>query len=294
MNEWHDPLQFVKQFHQVLAADKLLVGFLLGAGCPCSIRVPNEKGEGSDPLIADIEGLTKTTSKALLDAEDTARPFRRLCEVLVEDGTDKPNIEVMLSKIRSLRDAAGAGDVRGLSADNLRELDRAICAEISETVAKTLPGDGTPYHCLAEFAYSRRVPPLEIFTTNYDLLTEQALESRGVAFFDGFVGSARPFFDEQSIEDDVLPDRWTLLWKLHGSINWRFNRNTKVISRSLDPSDGDGLLIHPSHLKYDESRRMPYLVMIDRTGGWTGRAYRRDRTAPLECRRYLARQLDVR
>src|SRR6185295_7037538 len=28
--------------------------------------------------------------------------------------------------------------------------------------------------------------------------------------------------------------------------------------------DGDELLIHPSHRKYDESRRMPYFVMIDR------------------------------
>ena len=268
MSEFHDPLQFVKQFHQILAADKLLVGLFLGAGCPCSIKVPNEEDGRSAPLIADIQGLTKTISERLLAVDDMAGPLRRLCAVLKEDGAAKPNIEVMLSRIRSLRDAAGSREVRGLSAENLRHLDRAICATISETVAKTLPRDGTPYHCLAEFAYSGRIPPLEIFTTNYDLLTEQALESRKVAFFDGFVGSRRPFFDQQSIEDDILPDRWTLLWKLHGSINWRFDRNTKVISRSLDPSDGDELLIHPSHLKYDESRRMPYLVMIDRLKGF--------------------------
>ncbi|MCY4028108.1 MAG: SIR2 family protein, partial [Acidobacteria bacterium] len=264
MDESHDPLRLVKQLHQILAADKLSVGFLLGAGCPCSVRVPNDNGSGTVPLIAGIDGLTATVSEALSNADRMAEPFHRLRDVLNEDGASNPNIEIMLSKIRSLRDAAGTGEVRGLSGESLRELDREICKTIWKTVERTLPGDGTPYHCLADFAGGRRIPPLEVFTTNYDLLVEQALESRRVPFFDGFVGSSRPFFDQQSIEDDALPDRWALLWKLHGSINWRFDRTTNVISRSLDPSDGDELLIHPSHLKYDESRRMPYLVMIDR------------------------------
>jgi hypothetical protein len=93
---------------------------------------------------------------------------------------------------------------------------------------------------------------------------EQALERRQVPFFDGFVGSARPFFDQRAIEDGEIPVRWSRLWKLHGSINWRYNKNTKVVVRSERETDGDELLIHPSHMKYDESRRMPYFVMIDR------------------------------
>jgi hypothetical protein len=36
------------------------------------------------------------------------------------------------------------------------------------------------------------------------------------------------------------------------------------VFRSIEDADGDELLIHPSHRKYDESRRMPYFVMIDR------------------------------
>ncbi|SDD33175.1 hypothetical protein SAMN05216337_101028 [Bradyrhizobium brasilense] len=38
--------------------------------------------------------------------------------------------------------------------------------------------------------------------------------------------------------------------------------------------DGDELLIHPSHLKYDESRRMPYLVMADRLKTFLNRGER--------------------
>ena len=263
MDESHDPLQLMKQLRQILAADKLSVGFFLGAGCPSSIWVPSEDGNGEVPLIPDITGLTKTVTKTLSNLEDLAKPFCKLCNILKEDGFETPNIEVMLSRIRSLREAAGAAEVRGLSAGNLEELDLEICKSISKIVTKTLPNKKTPYHSLARFVGSR-LPPSEIFTTNYDLLAEQALESLQIPFFDGFVGSSRPFFDQHAIEDDLLPERWSLLWKLHGSINWRFNRDTKVISRSVRPEDGDELLIHPSHLKYDESRRMPYLVMLDR------------------------------
>lgn len=264
MTETHDPLQFVKQLHQILATDKLSIGFFFGAGCPCAIRVPKKNSSGTAPLIGDIQCLTQVVSDELSASHDTGDPFRILHDILREDGIQAPNIEIMLSRIRSLRDAAGAGTVRGLSAANLEILDVAISQRISTAVDKRLPDDDTPYHYVADFASRFRTPPLEIFTTNYDLLTEQALESRHVPFFDGFVGAHRPFFDQRSIEDDILPDRWTLLWKLHGSINWRFVKATKVISRSTDPSAGEELLIHPSHLKYDESRRMPYLVMIDR------------------------------
>ena len=38
----------------------------------------------------------------------------------------------------------------------------------------------------------------------------------------------------------------------------------KKIRRSRDKVEGEQLLIYPSHLKYDQSRQMPYLAMIDR------------------------------
>jgi len=34
------------------------------------------------------------------------------------------------------------------------------------------------------------------------------------------------------------------------------------------PGAGSGALIYPSHLKYDESRRLPYLAMLDRLRGF--------------------------
>ena len=260
----HDPLQCVRQLRQVLAADKLAVGFFLGAGCPCAIRVPNTKADGDAPLVPAIAGLTKIVSASLLDNATLSKHFATLRQTFTRDNNVDPSVEDMLSRIRILREAAGTESARGLSAQDLDALDEEICRAISAIADKSLPNSSTPYHALGRMARGYRNPPLQIFTTNYDLLAEQALESLHVPVFDGFVGSSRPFFDQRAIEDEVLPARWARVWKLHGSINWRFNKETSQILRTRPGAAGDELLIHPSHRKYDESRRMPYVVMIDR------------------------------
>jgi hypothetical protein len=110
---------------------------------------------------------------------------------------------------------------------------------------------------------TERPDPVELFTTNYDLLLEHGLEAVKVPLFDGFVGAHQPFFDNRAIEQDVLPSRWCRVWKLHGSINWQLAADANV-TRSTEVKPGSSRVIHPSHLKYDESRRMPYLALMDR------------------------------
>jgi hypothetical protein len=260
----HDPSQCVKQLRQTLAADKLAVGFFLGAGCPCAVRVPAEKDGTDKPLIPDVRGLTSNVDAQMILSKDHSAAYKKLVSILTQDGDASPTIEAMLNRIRTLREVAGNADVRGLSFAELDGLDKVICLAIKQTVTCSLPGDATPYHALARFIGTQRYPLTELFTTNYDVLMEQSLEACRVPFFDGFVGSSRPFFDQRAIEEDKIPVRWARLWKLHGSINWRFNKTSKSVFRSTEDSDGDELLIHPSHRKYDESRRMPYFVMIDR------------------------------
>jgi hypothetical protein len=113
--------------------------------------------------------------------------------------------------------------------------------------------------------------PIEIFTTNYDLLLEQAFEERRRPYFDGFVGVREPFFDNASIGGSTskpLPPRFTRLWKIHGSINWFLTADGDV---TRTPKGAGGRrLIHPSHLKYDESRQMPYLALLDRLRTFLG------------------------
>ena len=42
--------------------------------------------------------------------------------------------------------------------------------------------------------------PLELFTVNYDLLIETALERRRVPYFDGFIGSLQARFHTELVE----------------------------------------------------------------------------------------------
>ena len=133
-----------------------------------------------------------------------------------------------------------------------------------------LPDRKTPYHDLAAWIGSiPRAYGVEVFTSNYDLLMEQALEECSVPYFDGFSGSDRTFFDTPSMEQDTIPSRWARLWKLHGSINW-WRTLDGELQRKAEANEEDIQMIHPSHLKYDQSRMMPYLAMQDRLRAFLG------------------------
>jgi len=252
------PYREATLLQQALAPDKMQVAFLLGAGCPMSIRVD------SKPLIPDITGLTNQ----VLELLDSKVEIKKVVEHLsIED----PNIEQILTHIRSLNEVVGKGNISGLTKAVLDNLDKEICEKTTEIVATSLPSSKTPYHNLARWIGGiRRAYPVEIFTPNYDLLMEQSLENQCIPYFDGFSGSHNAFFDLSSMEQDKLPPRWARLWKLHGSINW-WKTESGVIRRSKRETDDDRQMIYPSHLKYNESRRMPYLAMLDRLRGFLSR-----------------------
>jgi len=63
----------------------------------------------------------------------------------------------------------------------------------------------------------------------------------------------------------LIPTHWSRLWKIHGSINWYQEEigDQKKVYRSSEIKQNASHLIYPSHLKYEESRKMPYLALID-------------------------------
>ena len=255
----HCPYRQATLLQQALASDKMRIAFLLGAGCPVSIRMPHV--DGSKPLIPDIRGLTAIVKTKLNESALHKENFTNLLKRLPDDST----IEVILTHIRSLHDVVMGGAIDGLNKVILAGLDIEICAITTEVVNVKLPSLQTPYHRLATWVGGiHRTHPIEVFTPNYDLLIEQAFESHKIPYFDGFVGARHAFFDLASMENEILPARWGRLWKVHGSVNWWRTANDEVIrSNPSDAADGRQM-IYPSHLKYDQSRRMPYLAMQDR------------------------------
>lgn len=262
----HCPYRQSTLLQQALAPDKMRIAFLLGAGCPFSIRVSD--GGETKPLIPDIRGLTSVVTEKMNQMAEHQESFQKVLNRLPDNST----IEDILSHIRSLNDVVRDGNIDGLNKASLAGLDEKICAITTGVVDAELPAAQTPYHRLATWVGGiHRTHPVEIFTPNYDLLVEQAFEAHKIPYFDGFIGSRHAFFDLASMENESLPPRWARLWKIHGSVNWWRTENDDVVRRDTKSAAGERQMIYPSHLKYDQSRRMPYLAMLDRLRSFLAR-----------------------
>jgi SIR2-like protein len=263
------PYRQARLLQQSLVPDKMRVGFFLGAGCPLAVDIP--PGTGTWPLIPNIEGLTDII-RSSLGADPTHKDrFQKILDQIGDNPATKKTVEQMLTRLRALLEVVESTPFDGLTRNDLIALDKAICKAIDSVMRRRLPARSTPYHQLAAWIGSiTRAHPVEIFTSNYDLLMEQALEECGVPYFDGFSGSDRTFFDVPSMEQLTLPPRWARLWKVHGSINWWKTKNGDIQRREIGDTDASQM-IHPSHLKYDESRKMPYLAMQDRLRSFLAR-----------------------
>ena len=258
----HDVVHQVRLVREALRSEKRRLGFFIGAGCP--LGVYNKDGTVSTKHIPDVNGLTAAVDTAL-DREITFKTdWSKLLAACKSAQCPLPNVEHVLTQIRTICALKGTANVDGMTSEKLRMLDARICNVIVGVVGRALPPYTNAYHRFAAWiGQLERVYPIEIFTPNYDLLLEEAMEEYKVPFFDGFVGTREPFFDLAAIEQDVVPARWARLWKLHGSINW-ISRENGSVYRCYPAKEEQQVMIYPSHLKYDQSRRMPYLAMIDR------------------------------
>lgn len=260
---YHEPHVQADYIRQSLSHDKRPIGVFIGAGCPLGVRVTRSGRD--EPLIPDIAGMTVHVDRVLRSSAHK-NIYELVQKHFSDDGLPVPNVEQLLSHVRFLKQVAGKDKARNISAVDAETLDATICNELAKMADQRLPSLETPYHKLAAWTGAiNRSFPVEIFTTNYDLLIEEALESNRVPYFDGFIGAKDSFLDLQAMEGDVLPPRWARLWKIHGSLTWSEDPSGNV---HRGGTSGSRRLIYPSHLKYDESRRMPYLAMLDRLRGF--------------------------
>jgi len=268
----HDPRTVIENLRNHLAGHDKPLAFLFGAGTSSAVNekaaapLPGEKPMHK-PLVPSIGPMTELCKAAVGNMD---KPFCNAWQLL-ESECRKVNIERILSRLHSKIDAIGTEKLLGLSKSELEQMESIIRKTIAgavmlkeERIPDTLPHD--------DFAgWIKRaggVPSLEIFTTNYDVLFERALEQVHAPFFDGFVGGYEPFFYEECLErEELLPtDRWVRLWKIHGSVNWKLVTcsGRKRIIRGEQTTTGE--MIFPSHRKYDESRKLPYTALMDRLG----------------------------
>ena len=261
----HDVSRAALELREQLASDKRRLAFFMGAGTSMAVGMPG------------IVELTTKVGDAL--PEHNKAKYGSVRSEMPEDS----HIEQILDRVRLLRELLKEDEEwkrTGITGGVLRQLDLAICEAIQDAVCQSEVQELLPHRILAQWlfaSHATRSWPIEIFTTNYDLLLEKAMEEVEVPFFDGFIGSVNPFFTPEAVDttsrtpESIYPPRtWTRLWKLHGSVNWyllktdgddreRVSRNSGIVH-----TKGSQLMIFPSREKYSDSRRLPFLTYQDR------------------------------
>ena len=243
------------------------IAFLFGAGTSCAIQ---KAGGGGGPLIPTVAALTEICRKNVEALGDKFKAGWKALETNCTQSALIVNVETLLSRLRLIVTAIGKDDVLlGLTREELLTFEQSIRKSIATTTnpsLKDIPEDIPHRRFAAWIAKASRRLPIEIFTLNYDVLFELALERERVPYFDGFIGTLNPFFYGESLkrQDVAPPPTWTRLWKIHGSVTWKREKvgGAQRIIRTA-PSD-TGEMILPSLEKYDESRQQPYMAFIDR------------------------------
>ena len=142
MNQNHDPLRQADYLRQSLSQEKRPLSLFLSGGCPMAIKVTN--GATTEPLIPGIEGITKTV-RDRLNTSEVKDPFQTILNHFAHDQRGEPNVEDLLTHVRSLRGVAGRDEIRGVTASDLDTLDHDISKIIVDAVHKILPNSDTPY-----------------------------------------------------------------------------------------------------------------------------------------------------
>lgn len=122
------------------------------------------------------------------------------------------------------------------------------------------------------------LPKPNIFTTNYDLYSETALDKLGIHYVNGFSGGIKKYFNPTIFNYalaermDLSQSKWSVidnffyLYKIHGSINWiQDEEESKLFKvREIQETTADNLkqmdtvMIHPTPLKHNASLGSPY------------------------------------
>jgi len=244
------------------------IGFFFGAGTSCALGIP------------DIAALTREVEASLKGSAAKTLGIIKDDQSTLIHGRDV-NIEDILNQLRRIRELTKESEAKtylGVCGKDATTVDGDICKAIYQIItAKEARATLTSTkRFFAWYNLLNRDYAKEVFTTNYDLVIEKALEASEIPYFDGFVGSFEPFFWQESVDHLAkhgdLTKNWIRLWKIHGSLSWfwRFSETTKshrIIRIGNIGSVADiknELVIYPSKDKYDSSRKQPFIAYFDR------------------------------
>jgi hypothetical protein len=267
------------------------LSFLIGSGCSSCTHEGKELGIPTmGPLAAEFQttlqelhGLTgggvfvtpeqrEVLNEQLgidLTHEDFCKNLERLMETLMTAQTfckrsGKADLQGALGTVEAV--------ITGVKKFILHKCTEGPFAKGDETVVTLYRRF---YQSLA--TRSRGLSPPWVFTTNYDLFNERAMDRSGIPYSNGFAGTVERRFNPSTYRRalaeqlDISSKRWAAVdgyvhfCKLHGSVNWTEEETglfpIRESADKLDPS-ADRVMIYPTPSKQTASFGSPYSDMF--------------------------------
>lgn len=267
------------------------VAFLLGAGCSSyCIKVTEDTldDEWREYGIPTMAPLAKEFTKARPRDEagfPTAAEKRVLADEFgIEIGDDEysRNLERLMELLFSLRFSLSRSKLPK-ALDNLETVN-SIIQKVQAflwdkcTNGAFANGDSTVVKLYEKFyrklvLRDRSLPRPWIFTTNYDLFNETAMDRLGLPYANGFSGVVERRFNPATFryalaeQLDLTNRKWSAvdgfvyLCKIHGSISWTeddhglFPIRETAVSKGQEPGK---IMIYPTPAKQNSSLGSPY------------------------------------
>ena len=271
-------------FSKVLDGKNL--SFLLGCGCS-SYQIESNPGIWEDIGIPTMAPLAEEFYESVMPEDDIEWLLSEM-DFNIEDISFKKNLEKFLGALHSIHyfyDAVGKKD-----SDNSKKIGELIKLARDFLIRKCLNEQNRATaadKALVELykTFYRKLlyrnsnlPKPNIFTTNYDLYSEIALDKLGIHYANGFSGGIRKYFNPTIFnyalaeKMDLSQSKWSVidnfvyLYKIHGSLNWiQEEEDSKLFKvQEIQETSYDNLvlkeviMIHPTPLKQNASMGSPY------------------------------------
>ncbi|HZK93087.1 MAG TPA: SIR2 family protein [Prolixibacteraceae bacterium] len=192
------------------------------------------------------------------------------CSKKIKEIVKTKDIEAFLSHIMLYEKVNE--DIR----DIIIPLRKKLEEKIKEACSLLLDKLSAPHKTFLDKITARKPsdPRVQLFTTNYDTLFEQAANEGGFVIIDGFSFTHPREFSGRYFDYDIVHREKTRikqeesfvpkvlhLYKLHGSLNWEKDTDGKITQKDNPNSP---LIIYPASEKYESSYEQPYFEMMSR------------------------------